>query len=136
MKLQTRLIVLTALLAFGSANAADRPNILWLFAEDTSPWMGCYGDPINKGKTPNIDSLAERGVTLRDLDKEEAELPRFSEDLDDFDTSESRRHASAGEEDDEPLNWGGLENNREEDEQAAPRRATARTEDTSWESWA
>ncbi|MDE2682132.1 MAG: hypothetical protein OSB29_12320 [Verrucomicrobiota bacterium] len=81
-------------------------------------------------------SLAERGVTLRDLDREEAELPRFSEDLDDFNSSESRRHASAGEEDDGPLNWGGLENNREEDEQAAPRRATARTEDTSWESWA
>ena len=32
------------------ANAADRPNILWLFAEDTSPWMGCYGDPINKAR--------------------------------------------------------------------------------------
>jgi N-sulfoglucosamine sulfohydrolase len=43
-------------------SAADRPNILWLFAEDTSPWMGCYGDPINRGATPNIDSLAENGV--------------------------------------------------------------------------
>jgi arylsulfatase A-like enzyme len=40
----------------------SRPNILWLFAEDTSPWMGCYGDPINQGATPNIDSLASRGV--------------------------------------------------------------------------
>ena len=39
-----------------------RPNILWLFAEDTSPWMGCYGDPINQGATPNIDSLASRGI--------------------------------------------------------------------------
>lgn len=44
------------------ANAAEKPNILWLFAEDTSPWMGCYGDPINEGATPNIDGLAERGV--------------------------------------------------------------------------
>lgn len=44
------------------ASAKDRPNILWLFAEDTSPWIGCYGDPINKGHTPNIDSLAESGV--------------------------------------------------------------------------
>ena len=42
--------------------AAERPNILWLFAEDTSPWMGCYGDPINAGATPNIDSLAENGI--------------------------------------------------------------------------
>ena len=40
----------------------SRPNILWLFAEDTSPWMGCYGDPINQGLTPNIDSLASRGI--------------------------------------------------------------------------
>ena len=56
----------TSLLAQESAsvspNKKSRPNILWLFAEDTSPWMGCYGDPINQGKTPNIDSLAERGV--------------------------------------------------------------------------
>lgn len=43
-------------------SAAQRPNILWLFAEDTSPWMGCYGHDINRGATPNIDSLAERGV--------------------------------------------------------------------------
>jgi hypothetical protein len=81
-------------------------------------------------------SLAERGVTLRDLDREEAELPRFSEDLDDSNSAESRRHAAAGEDDDEPLNWGGLENNREEDEQTAPPRATARTENATWESWA
>ena len=40
----------------------NRPNILWLFAEDTSPWIGCYGDPINQGATPNIDSLASRGI--------------------------------------------------------------------------
>ncbi|MDG1833578.1 MAG: hypothetical protein P8J63_10165, partial [Verrucomicrobiota bacterium] len=81
-------------------------------------------------------SLAERGVTLRNLDREEAELTRFSEDLEDFDSSESRRHAPAGEDDDEPLNWGELENNREEEETPAPRRATARTENASWESWA
>ena len=43
-------------------SAADRPNILWIFAEDTSPWMGCYGDPVNAGQTPNIDSIAARGV--------------------------------------------------------------------------
>lgn len=48
--------------ASNDAPAKIRPNILWLFAEDTSPWMGCYGDPINQGATPNIDSLAARGV--------------------------------------------------------------------------
>ncbi|MBC8324337.1 MAG: hypothetical protein H8E27_01750 [Verrucomicrobia subdivision 3 bacterium] len=81
-------------------------------------------------------SLAERGVTLRDLAREEAELPRFSDDLDDFNPSESRRHASAGEDDEEPLNWGELENNRDEEEQSAPRRATARAQNVNWESWA
>lgn len=55
-------VILTssANLAFGAER--NRPNILWIFAEDTSPWMGCYGDPVNKDATPNIDSIAERGV--------------------------------------------------------------------------
>lgn len=58
-----RLVSLTVLVVIPQvAFAKERPNILWLFAEDTSPWMGCYGDPVNKGQTPNIDSLAERGV--------------------------------------------------------------------------
>ncbi|MDV6028646.1 MAG: sulfatase [Phycisphaera sp. RhM] len=58
-----RIAILIAVASFTSfAVAKDRPNILWLFAEDTSPWMGCYGDPVNQGQTPNIDSLAERGV--------------------------------------------------------------------------
>ncbi len=58
-------IVATLVLVFAGgslASGADRPNVLWLFAEDTSPWMGCYGHAINAGATPNIDSLAERGV--------------------------------------------------------------------------
>lgn len=42
--------------------ADGRPNILWIFAEDTSPWMGCYGDPVNANGTPHIDALADRGV--------------------------------------------------------------------------
>ncbi|MCC9600657.1 sulfatase [Stieleria sp. JC731] len=57
------LFLFVSLNAVSSAQGkAKRPNILWLLAEDTSPWMGCYGDPINKGQTPHIDSLAERGV--------------------------------------------------------------------------
>ena len=51
-----------ALLAIHSTRAADQPNILWIFAEDTSPWMGCYGDPVNAKHTPHIDSIANRGV--------------------------------------------------------------------------
>ena len=37
-----------------------RPNILWLISEDTSPDIGCYGDPLVK--TPNIDKLASEGI--------------------------------------------------------------------------
>jgi len=51
------------LIASGASNAApSKPNILWIVAEDTSPWMGCYGDRINADATPNIDALAEAGV--------------------------------------------------------------------------
>ena len=42
--------------------SSPKPNILWIFIEDMSAWIDCYGDTVNKGKTPNIDALAERGV--------------------------------------------------------------------------
>ena len=45
---------------YSSAVAADRPNILWLIAEDFSPDLGCYG--TKEVSTPNLDRLAERGV--------------------------------------------------------------------------
>jgi len=38
----------------------DQPNILWVYVEDTNPWMSCYGDDVLQ--TPNIDRLAENGV--------------------------------------------------------------------------
>lgn len=60
-----RLTALTTLLLCSSAFSADRPNILWIFAEDTSPWIGAYGDKINEGQTPNIDSIAEQGVIFK-----------------------------------------------------------------------
>lgn len=34
-------------------------NILWIYLEDVSPWLGCYGD--NTVCTPNIDRLAREG---------------------------------------------------------------------------
>ncbi|RKN79721.1 sulfatase family protein [Ulvibacterium marinum] len=37
-----------------------RPNILWIYLEDTAPLLGCYGNPLVS--TPNIDSLALQGV--------------------------------------------------------------------------
>ena len=48
-------------LAFYSAlNAQNKPNIVWLFVEDTNAWMGCYGD--NTVPTPNIDKFAAKGI--------------------------------------------------------------------------
>lgn len=71
----TKIICLAAILTLTnvcdsqsvSANEGDnkRPNILWIFAEDLSPFMGCYDDPINKGFTPTIDKLASEGVLFK-----------------------------------------------------------------------
>jgi N-sulfoglucosamine sulfohydrolase len=42
------------------AQAADeRPNILWITAEDMSPKLGCYGDA--QAVSPNLDALAAAG---------------------------------------------------------------------------
>jgi arylsulfatase A-like enzyme len=45
-----------------SESEKKRPNILWIIAEDLSPFFSCYGDSVNKGKTPNIDQLAKNGI--------------------------------------------------------------------------
>lgn len=56
------LFVLFLCLIFVAANAraGTGPNILWIYVDDMSDWMGCYGD--NLVKTPHIDALAEEGV--------------------------------------------------------------------------
>ncbi|MNC13390.1 Choline-sulfatase [compost metagenome] len=41
----------------------NHPNILWISLEDTSPRLGCYGDPL--ARTPHIDSLAGEGILYR-----------------------------------------------------------------------
>ena len=43
-----------------SAEPPDRPNILWITCEDTSPNLGCYGDDF--AVTPSLDRLAAQGV--------------------------------------------------------------------------
>jgi N-sulfoglucosamine sulfohydrolase len=40
--------------------ATQRPNILWISCEDTSPWMGFCGEKY--ATTPNLDRLAQRAV--------------------------------------------------------------------------
>lgn len=43
-----------------AADSAKRPNILFIFADDLRPELGCYG--VGGIKTPNIDALAARSV--------------------------------------------------------------------------
>lgn len=42
------------------SNNDNPPNILWIYLEDTSPLLGCYGTSIIS--TPNIDKLAKAGT--------------------------------------------------------------------------
>ncbi len=46
-------------------SAADKPNILWLSAEDISPHLGSYGDPY--AITPNLDELAAKGTRFTNV---------------------------------------------------------------------
>lgn len=64
MKLPFLILLMSTLTAALSANPA-RPNILWIFSEDLSPYMGCYDDPINSGHTPVIDQFAKDGVLFK-----------------------------------------------------------------------
>lgn len=41
-------------------HAAEKPNIVFITCEDTSPNLGCYGDP--DAITPNLDRLAAQGA--------------------------------------------------------------------------
>ncbi len=51
------LLLLAALLQPSMTAGADRPNILWITAEDMSPTLGCYGDSF--ATSPNLDRLAQ-----------------------------------------------------------------------------
>lgn len=63
--MKTKCIILPILFAACGikswAQQAERPNILWLTFEDTSPhFIGCYGNKM--AKTPVMDKLAEKGI--------------------------------------------------------------------------
>ena len=47
-------VVMTLLLAT-VVQADERPNVLWIIADDLRPQLGCYGDDVVK--TPHIDQL-------------------------------------------------------------------------------
>jgi N-sulfoglucosamine sulfohydrolase len=55
-----RLALLALLLLATPLRAAEKPNIVWIVAEDLSPNLGCYGDP--DAITPNLDKLASQGA--------------------------------------------------------------------------
>ena len=56
-----RLLILTSVaLCCSNADSAERPNFLWLSAEDMSPHLGCYGD--EQARSPRLDALAAEGV--------------------------------------------------------------------------
>lgn len=49
-----------------AALAADKPNILFIFADDHSPkTLSCYEHAYQMANTPNLDSLAASGVRFR-----------------------------------------------------------------------
>ena len=54
---------LAVLAGFGRAAEADRPNILFILADDLG-WsdVGCYGQ--QRWHTPHIDRLASEGMRL------------------------------------------------------------------------
>lgn len=54
-------LTLPAVARRGQAAPAKPPNVLWIMSDEHSPYvLGCYGDPVVQ--TPNIDSLAAKGV--------------------------------------------------------------------------
>jgi len=56
-------VLLIGLTAGPLAAEQERPNILWLCGEDLGPHLSPYDDP--HAETPNIDALAEGGLTYR-----------------------------------------------------------------------
>ena len=84
---------------FANAAEADRPNIVFLFADDLGYGdLGCYGHPY--AKTPALDRLAQEGT-----------LPAFKvggswrvrrADLDAWITRQVETQGSAPEQDPEP----------------------------------
>lgn len=45
------------------AGKNEKPNILLLLVDDLKPTLGVYGDPV--AQSPNIDRLAEKGMTFK-----------------------------------------------------------------------
>ena len=55
-----RFSTLIAAFLLASVSMAQKPNILWISAEDISAHLGCYDDP--HAITPHLDKLATEGI--------------------------------------------------------------------------
>jgi arylsulfatase A-like enzyme len=60
MRIVCVLMVLVTVILSRRAPAAERPNILWLVAENIDLDLGCYGEKLVA--TPNLDRLAAEGM--------------------------------------------------------------------------
>ena len=65
MKSTVLVLILFSLYLPLAASSTRLPNILWIVAEDLSPFFGCYGDAVNQGHTPTVDRLAADGVLFK-----------------------------------------------------------------------
>ena len=65
MKLVALVLILFSLYLPLAASSPRLPNILWIVAEDLSPFFGCYGDAVNQEHTPTVDRLAADGVLFK-----------------------------------------------------------------------
>ena len=53
-------LIITLTACSDDPSVTSKPNILWIYLEDTSPLLSCYGNSLIS--TPNIDKLAENGI--------------------------------------------------------------------------
>ncbi len=61
MMLLTLFMALGSLLVLSSAQADDRPNLVFILTDNQGAWtLGCYGNPDIR--TPNIDRLSQEGI--------------------------------------------------------------------------
>ncbi|MDX1639201.1 MAG: sulfatase [Balneolaceae bacterium] len=60
-----QLAVFAAIISCSNPAESIKPNIVWIIAEDLSQDLGAYGNVIVN--TPNIDQLAQKGVTFANV---------------------------------------------------------------------
>jgi len=53
-------ILLFSLVLFSCSKQPEKPNIVWIVAEDITTMLGCYGDP--NAYTPNLDEFSKKSV--------------------------------------------------------------------------